>query len=197
MNSIEEDLKQALRRREPPAEFAGKVIGLVNSGERPGREESRGPSKVLVFPLKPKLVVWLATAAAAACLAALFVTRFYVADRGSLEAPGRVSASNELPHAATPQPIGGQVAAAAQVLEGNGNGSGPHQARNRGPRPTIHRSRTGSYQGNAGKEVPEEARHAEEQLRIALAITSAKLGYAQRSIQEADGTSIVDREVNR
>ncbi|HKF59684.1 MAG TPA: hypothetical protein VKJ45_29855, partial [Blastocatellia bacterium] len=78
MNSIEEDLKQALRRQEPPADFAGKVMDLVNSGAGLGPEKRPGPNKVLVFRLRPKVVVWLATAAAAACLVGLVITRSYV-----------------------------------------------------------------------------------------------------------------------
>jgi hypothetical protein len=195
MNSIEEDLKQALRRREPQADFAGKVMGLVNSGEGLEPEKRRGPNKVLVFPLRPKVLVWLATAAAAACVVALFVTWLHVADRGNKAVSDGVSASN--PQVVTPQSTGGQMTEAVPLLKDNGRGSSRRQAPNYGSQAVINRVRNRPFRGIAGKGVPEEARHAEEQLRLALAITSAKLGYAQRSIQEADGTGAVDREVNR
>src|SRR5215469_9810612 len=97
MNSIDEDLKQALRRHEPPAGFSGKVMDLVNSGAGLEPERRPGPNKVLVFRLRPKVVVWLATAAAAACLVGLVITRSYVADRDQVAVPGPVSESSQPP----------------------------------------------------------------------------------------------------
>src|SRR5215510_9238917 len=104
MNSIEDDLKRALRRQEPPADFAGKIISRVASGESLEAEPRPGPNKVLGFRLKPKLMVWLATAAAAACLLGLFVTRFYQTDRSRapISGSGTESASRVEP-AAQPQ----------------------------------------------------------------------------------------------
>jgi len=193
MNSIEEDLKQALRRQEPPADFAGKVMDRVNSGSGLEPEKRPGPNKVLVFRLKPKVVLWLATAAAAACVLGLFTIRSYFADRGSVEVAGPVSTSNQLPRVATPQPSDARPNPAPSIAEGNEIGRGPRRIGAGDLRPGIRRS---SHRGHAGTSVPDEARRAEEQLRLALAIASAKLGYAQRSIQEADGTNSVDREAN-
>jgi len=196
MNSIEEDLKQALRRQEPPADFAGKVMDLVNSGAGLGPGKRPGPNKVLVFRLRPKVVVWLATAAAAACLVGLVITRSYVGDRGRVEVPPPVSGS-DLPHQdAAQQPNADQQTAAGPNLGRNESGPGLQRMGGRDERQPAHHWRAGSRRVNAGTDLPMEARHAEEQLRLALAITSAKLGYAQRSIQEADGTNTMDREVN-
>lgn|SRR5215831_13815578 len=195
MNSIEEDLKQALKRQEPPADFAGKVMDRVNSGAGLEPEKRPGPNKVLVFRLKPKVVLWLATAAAAACVLGLFTIRSYVAGRGSVEVAGPVSTSNQLPRAATPQPSDARPNPEPSILGGNEIGRGRRQIGAGALRPAIRRSRVISHRG-AGTSVPDEARRAEEQLRLALAIASAKLGYAQRSIQEADGTNSVDRGAN-
>jgi hypothetical protein len=194
MNSIEEGLKQALKRQEPPAGFAGKVMDLVNSGAGLEPEKRPGPHKVLVFRLRPKVMVWLATAAAAACLVGLVITRSYVGGRGRVAVPDPVSASN-LPHQAPP-PSADQQPAAGPSLGRNENGPGLQRMAGRDERQPAHHWRAGSRRVNPGMDLPMEARHAEEQLRLALAITSAKLGYAQRSIQEADGTNTGDREVN-
>jgi len=194
MNSIEEDLKQALRRQEPPAGFGGKVMDLVNSAAGLEPEKRSGPNKVLLFRPRPKVVVWLATAAAAACLVGLVITRSYVGDRGRVAAP--LSGSNlPLPNAAPP-PNADQQPAAGPNLGPNENGPGLQRIGGRDQRLPAHHWRAGSRRVNAGTDVQMEARYAEEQLRLALAITSAKLGYAQRSIQEADGTNTMDREVN-
>jgi hypothetical protein len=194
MNSIDEDLKQALRRQEPPAGFGDKVMDLVNSGAGLEPEKRPGPNKVLVFRLRPKVVVWLATAAAAACLVGLVITRSYVADRARVGAP--FSGSNLPAHEAAPQQSPDQQTAPGPNLESNENGQGLQRIRSRDERQHANHRRAGSRRVNDGMDVQMEARQAEEQLRLALAITSAKLGYAQRSIQEADGTNTMDREVN-
>ena len=197
MNSIDEDLKQALRRQEPPAGFSGKVMDLVNSGASLEPEKRPGPNKVLVFRLRPKVVVWLATAAAAACLVGLVITRSYVGGRGRVAVPAPVSGSNLPSQDAAPPPSAGQQTAAIPNLGRNENGPAVQRiVRSRDQRLSAHHWRAGSRSVNAGTDVRMEARYAEEQLRLALAITSAKLGYAQRSIQEADGTNTMDREVN-
>jgi hypothetical protein len=196
MNNIEEDLKRALRRQDPPADLVGKIMNRVGSGRGLEPEPSPEPGKVLGFRPKPKVMVWLAGAAAAACLVGLFVTRSYMADRGKTLVPGSgpASAWSEPPSGAQPQPGGNQVTAQGakddksnikQNLVGTSGGERRHHIKAAG----YHR-RAGSYPAEA-------ARQAEEQLKLALAITSAKLGYAQRSIQEADGSSTPDREVDR
>jgi len=196
MNSIEDDLKRALRRQEPPADFAGKIMNRVVSGEDLEPEPSSGPNKVLGFRLKPKLMVWLATAAAAACLLGLFVTRFYQPDRSRIPISGsdQASASRTVPGTAQPQPNDSQPPAPG-VTHAESVSTG-QLAESRGEKGRIRRFKSDSYHRAARSSTLEEARFAEEQLKLALAITSAKLGYAQRSIQEADGTGTPERETN-
>src|SRR5215510_5803797 len=176
MNDIEEGLKRALKRQDPPADFTGRVMDRLASGQNLDSEPSPGPNKVLRFRLRPKVMVWLA-AAAAACLIGLFVTRSYMADRGRIPGSGPaagVEAKVDLP---APPQLPGNNGAESREKQGDVE---PHDLvagdEGAGLRPARHRIR----RRHPVAAPSEEARQAQEQLKLALAITSAKLGYAQR-----------------
>ena len=191
MNDIEEGLKRALKRQDPPADFTGRVMDRLASGQNLESEPSPGPNKVLRFRLRPKVMVWLA-AAAAACLIGLFVTRSYMADRGRIPGSGP-AAGVEANLPAQPQLQGNN---GAESREKHGDVE-PHDLVGSGEAAGLQPARHRIRRRHPVAAPSEEARQAEEQLKLALAITSAKLGYAQRSIQEADGASTPYREVNR
>jgi len=192
MNNIEEDLRRALRRQDPAGDFVGKVIGRIASGEGLEPEEHTGSDNVVPFRRKPRVMVWLATAAAAACLVGLFVTRSYMNERGKVPGAdsGSVSAEKMRPGSTNPPRADG-VPSTGDIQSG---GPAEHDKV-----AVVSKKLHGGarYNRGAGRHPLDEARRAEEQLKLALAITSAKLGYAQRSIQEADGSSGPDRAVNR
>jgi hypothetical protein len=198
MNNIEEDLKRALRRQNPPSDFVGKIMGRVASGETLEPEADPGANKVLAFRPKPRAMVWLAAAAAAALLMGLFITRSYMPDRGQHLGSGSgsppVTAENSQPQVAPPLPMAPKTASGPK--EGGNKGETDLVASGGAQQHSPH-SVAGSYHRRAPAHPSEEVRHAEEQLKLALSITSAKLGYAQRTIQEADGTSSPDRDINR
>lgn len=196
MNNIEDDLKRALRRQEPPADFAAKIMNRVVSGENLEPEPHLVPNKVLGFRLKPRVMVWLATAAAAACLLGLFVTRSYQSDRprAPISDSGQASAPRSERGTALTQPDSKQTTAADATKDDSI--SRPVAAESHGGRRHIHHLRWDPNHKGTSSQPSEEARRAEEQLKLALAIASAKLGYAQRSIQEADGTNTLDRGIN-
>jgi len=196
MNRIEEDLKRALRRQEPPADFAGKITSRVASGENLELERRPGANKVLGFRPKAKLMVWLATAAAAACLLGLFVARTYQSDRARTPILDSGSTSASRTESGTAQPQSNKNPAPDSGATHDESDSTQQLAKRHGERRSIKHLRNDQYHRGAGSPTSEEARFAEEQLKLALAITSAKLGYAQRSIQEVDGTSTTERQVN-
>jgi hypothetical protein len=185
VNNIEEDLKRALRRQDPPPDLASKIMGRVASGEGLEPDRGRGQNNVFTFRPKHKVLVWLAAAAAAACLVGLFVTRGYLAERGKTAASAPVA-----------KETGGNAPPADQIVVSGKPGpdkAGP--AWTGGPGPGHHS--TGLYHKRIASHPSEEARRAEEQLRLALSITSATLGYAQRSLEEVNGTSDSSRDLNR
>src|SRR5262249_49881365 len=196
MNSIEDDLKRALRRQEPPGDLAAKIMNRVVSGENLEPERHPRTNKVLGFRLKPKLMVWLATAAAAACLLGLFVTRSYQSDRTRIPTSGSGPATASRTEVGDGQPKSNDNPAPASIVASDKSGSTPQLAGGHAGQRRSKHLRTESYHRGAGNPTSAEARFAEEQLKLALEITSAKLGYAQRSIQEADGARAPEREIN-
>jgi len=188
MNNIEEDLKRALRRQEPTAGFVDTVMGRVASGDGMEAEPSERSNRVLAFRPKPKPLLWLA-AAAAACLALLFVARPHFVGNNRIansESSVESAASNDGTRLARPL--------TSDATSPNRAGTGVDK-----PKQLVQRipHRVTASKRLAAAHPPEEVRRAEEQLRLALAITSSKLGYAQRSVQEADGAANLEREVNR
>jgi hypothetical protein len=187
MNNIEDDLKRALRRQEPPPDLASKIMGRVAAGE--GLEPKSRPrsNKVLAFRPKPRVFIWLATAAAAACLVGLFVTRGYLAERANTSGPAVVAEKTE----DTAPPV-------VETPKSSDDRGGPDNLKPKVVGDDGHKQPgMRSYHRRPASHPSEEARRAEEQLRLALAITSAKLGYAQRSIREVDGTGTSPRDLNR
>ena len=192
MNNIEEDLKRAMARQDPPGELAGKIMLKVSSSPQVEPEAQSSRNKILSFRPKPRFLVWLATAAAAACLVGLFISRSYVASRD--RGPDAGSVQNRVSQAGADQSQPPANQPAAPDLKQGERVLAAVAGTRRGL--SVRHINISSHKRAIDSQTAEEARYVEEQLKLALAITSAKLGYAQRSIQEADGTA-PDREVNR
>src|SRR5262249_22851288 len=167
MNSIEDDLKRALRRQEPPGDLAAKIMNRVISGENLEPERHTGTNKVLGFRLKPKLMVWLATAAAAACLLGLFVTRFYQSDRTRITTSGSGPATALQAGPGDGQPESNGNKAPASIVTSDKSGATPQLAGGHAGQRRGKHLRTESYHRGAGNLASAEARFAEEQLKLA------------------------------
>ena len=117
----------------------------------------------------------------------LFVTRGYLAERGKMSGAPVVA---EKTGDTAPSVVETQKSSDDRGSSDNQESKliGHNGHRQPGIRP---------YHRRPASHPSEEARRAEEQLRLALAITSAKLGYAQRSIREVDGTGTSPRVLNR
>ena len=174
MNHLDDELRLALRREDPPPDFAERVLDRLDAERR----ASESPARSRRSPLYGL--------AAAAALALMALAGLWVA---SLLSNGRKAA-------------GPPVAEAPPSVSEEGNkvtnrheqpDDEPHKSAAAPPRsPSLHRvARRGerSRAPQAGRQAVSDlsaaqAEAAREQLMLALRIAGAKLNMAQRKIQE-------------
>jgi hypothetical protein len=176
MNNLDEELRRALRREEPPAGFADRVLASLPPA----------PANVAEFPARRRLPSRF-TLAAAAALAAVATGSIWLAiPRGPIDGasgpaltpavattsttPGTTPGVPAVPPPTTGPALYGPSTVVVAVADTPSSGTRA-AARPRTPRPAQH-----------GDAV--EALRAAEQLRIALHITEDKLNVARREVRE-------------
>jgi hypothetical protein len=167
MSDLEKELTLALKREEPPEGFAERVLARV-AEEPPAIPGSRRRPRVL-YGLS-------ATAAAAAAAAAILA---FGAWRVASPLPESESVNPVRTASIPPEKRSDLVAPAPPAL------ATPSPAPKRGTGKAKRRVATGR-QATPRQEAPTlaEARHAQEQLMLALRIASDSLGTARRMVIE-------------
>jgi hypothetical protein len=168
MTDLDDELRLALRREEPPPDFAARVLGKL-PGERPAR--------VALAPRRRRAPLW-GLAAAAAILVALAGWWLAAPQRGA-----------EVP---SPQLAGGNSAPAPNSVDGGAGGDRGQKEPPRDPevkifyppRPHPRAPRARRARPAATEVDYARAEMARDQLVLALRITGAKINLAQRRIHE-------------
>jgi len=170
MNKLDEELKIALRREEPSADFAHRVLAQVRGLPPP----KRGWRQSLLTLLRPPKVIWLAAGVAACLLVAIGVRGLRAYEPSTVEGPKIVASdANRQPEGASPVEVPKE-----NVAPQPEPGTAPVKVKHVTYRHRRHTLRLDR------EEI--EARQAMEQLELALYIASAKLNVAQRAVDRAD-----------
>jgi hypothetical protein len=172
MSKLDEELRAALKREEPSADFAYRVLAQVRAlpPPKPGWRQS------LLTLLRPPKLVWVAAGLAACLLIALGVQGLRGYERAAAE---------------TEKVIAGEAARPAQqdqasTTQGTVSQSQPEVAPK--PEPEMISKHIRHHRRSVAKEDPDEmeARKAMEQLELALYIASTKLNAAQKAVYKVD-----------
>lgn len=174
MNPLEDDLRNALAREEPSADFAERVLQAL---------PSKSSTVVLMPPRQRHTRVWLAAAAA---LAIGFTTLWFVALRPGTETDVVGGVSN----VGVPGPR-------QPIFEGSSDRTGPKvdvpvdgppadrpHRNNRPPRVRRVNQSVPVQADAATREQDAQAFLAARQLRLALTITNEKIRVAQRGVTD-------------
>jgi hypothetical protein len=177
MKNLDEELRIAMRRQEPAPDFTARVLARIPSGSRPRAKTW----SIFLSWFQPFRTEWMAAAIAvlAILIAGAVSYRLYrvgheppvvagAADRpvDVSEHQGVGSVANTPP--SVPEELAKDEPVAAQVQ---------NQVQRRG---AVHRHK---HPSGGDRELLAEGKKAAEQLRLALFITSAKLGLAQKAMQ--------------
>lgn len=164
-NDLDDRLRDALRREEPPAGFADRILERLPA-ERP---------VVVELPVRRHTAPRFALAAAAA-LAVAAGSAWLVMSHGAIAppAPDRVAETQVTPPGPTPARRPDPPPAAPPAYEPKPPAATTPVRRVRWTKP-VPRPR----------EDDVEAAHAAEQLRLALRITNTKLNVARHEVREA------------
>ena len=172
MSKLDEELKAALRREEPSADFAYRVLARVQAlpPPKPGWRQS------LLTLLRPPKLVWVAAGVAACLLIALGVQGLRGYERQRAESESTVANGN----ARTAEPE------TSSETDKPPSQSQPQIVPSPAPERIIHN--VVRHHHNALRENREEveAREAMEQLKLALYIASSKLNAAQKAVYKAE-----------
>jgi len=172
MNKLDEELKAALRREEPSADFAYRVLARVRTLPPP---KPAWRQRFLTL-LRPPKLVWVGAGVAACLLIALGVQGLRGYERQRVENEKVVAKDND--RTAQPGP--------AITPEKPSSQPQPQINQNAAPERVIHN--VVHHHHNTLRENPEEveAREAMEQLKLALYIASTKLNAAQKAVYKAE-----------
>jgi len=170
MNKLDEELKIALRREEPSADFAHRVLAQVRGLPPP----KRGWRQSLLTLLRPPKVIWLAAGVAACLLIAIGVRGLRAYEHSTVEGPKTVASDANRPT---------ELPAPLEVPKENVAPQPEPRAVPVKVMHVIYRHRRHTLKPDR-EEI--EARQAMEQLELALYIASAKLNVAQRAVDRAE-----------
>jgi hypothetical protein len=182
---FEDQLRDALRPVEPPADFADRVLARIDAGAPPGASPDPRSAPAEVIPMRPRRVapVWVGVAAAAA-LTLAGGAGYYVAAPRPADAPtsSRVYGPTEDEVPRTPAPELRQPPPETTAAPE------PRPVAPSAPRPVRR-----SVPARAARRAPEsrpaltaEAIHARQQLMRALAITGSALDAVERTVTTRD-----------
>lgn len=172
MSKLDEELRAALKREEPSADFAYRVLAQVRTlpPPKPGWRNS------LLTLLRPPKLVWVAAGLAACLLISLGVQGLRGYERQAAE---------------TQKVIAGDAARPAQqdaapITQGT-TAQPPSEVAPK-PEPEMISRHIRHHRRSVVKEDPDEmeARKAMEQLELALYIASTKLNAAQKAVYRVD-----------
>ena len=173
MSRLDDELKLALARQEPSADFASRVLERIASG---GAAKKSWWERLLSVT-RARRVRWVAIAAAAALLIAIAGSQYRTPQQQNvgqqqLEADKHVGSPPDVPDHVAPQPRG-EIELGAET----GGGAGNVGATSAGPKTNDQVRRA---QHRRERELRGEGEAAKQQLMLALQVASTTLNGALR-----------------
>lgn len=185
MSRLDDELRMAFRREQPPVDFTDRVLEQVAREPKPGLRWWQ----TLAALLQPPKIKWVAIGATAALLVAIGAAQYAQLHQTAIDDGGKLA---RVPNAEVP---GNDTGAAGAVNAAEPGREAPAPKLEPKPRRNVHRNivavsnRSLQYTRTEKRVNNPEAEAAREKVMLALHITSAALNDAGRAIREDNDAS--------